>query len=178
MTETRAENQSVRALPRALPLTSMIAQEAILDGKVDVIELTRLAGALANTEGSVSVHLEFSKDDEKRRCVKGELTAQVNVFCQRCLSPMPLEVTQAFCLAVVADEEAGKQLPETLDPVFVVDDELDVFDLTEEEVLLALPIVSKHPHECGMREYFVSEQSEDEPRQNPFENLADMLDKK
>lgn len=177
MTEPRAEKQSVRALPRTVALAKMIAQEGMIEGQVGVDQLPRLAGVLANEKGWASVKLAFAKDDQNRRCINGECSAQVNVFCQRCLSAMPLQLEQSFALAVVGDEETSRQLPATLDPVVMEDDELQVYELIEDELLLALPIVSMHAERCGERQYFASESESSEPRQKPFENLADMLGK-
>ncbi len=177
MTEPRAEKQSVRALPRTIGLAKMIAHEGIVEGQVAASELSRLTGVLANEEGYAAVKLSFAKDEQNRRCISGELSALINVFCQRCLSAMPLQLEQTLSLAAVGDEEAGKQLPASLDPVLVEEDELSLYELIEDELLLALPIVSMHAEKCGERHRGVRLSEQAEPRQKPFEDLASMLGK-
>lgn len=168
----------VRILPRTVSVSRMVGNAAELSGEIGIHSLERLLGLLAATEGTVEVALQFGKDDEGRPVIEGEVAADLSVYCQRCLDAMVMPVKQAFRLGVVASEEHAQNLPEQLEPLMVTDDEVDLFELVADEIILALPIVSSHAEQCGEQKYI---RANDEPRlaqrQTPFENLANLLGK-
>ncbi len=177
MTPTGLDMQLHKDLPSEVSVARLVAAEAMLSGRMGIHQLTRLLDLLAGDEGWVDVEMRFARDDEGRRVINGSVSAEVAVFCQRCLEPMTLNVQQAFALAVVAGEDIAKQLPNELEPVIVTDDVLNVHALVEDELLLALPIVSLHEQECGGQRPINVEEPEQESRQKPFEDLAEMLGK-
>lgn len=177
MTPPGLEMQLHRDLPGEVSIARLLAAEAKLDGRLAIKRLRRLADLLASNEGNADVVLQFIRDDEGRRLIKGSVSAVVAVYCQRCLDPMTLTLTQDFALAMVAGEDPARHLPEELEPVIVVEDTVDLHTLVEDELLLALPIVSLHEQNCATHVYMSAEEPEQEPRQKPFEDLAEMLGK-
>ncbi|MEM8498301.1 MAG: YceD family protein [Pseudomonadota bacterium] len=169
--------QSQRDLPGEVSVARLIAAEAKLEGCLAINRLSRLVDLLAGDAGNADVVLQFLRDDEGRRLIKGSVSAAVDVYCQRCLDPMTLALKQNFALALVAGEDPARQLPEELEPVIVVDDTVDLHALVEDELLLALPIVSLHEQNCAAQRYMSAEEPEQELRQKPFEDLAEMLSK-
>ncbi len=177
MTPLGLEMQSQRDLPGEVSVARLVAAEARLEGRLAIKRLSRFIDLLASDAGNADVELQFIRDDEGRRLIKGSVSAAVDVYCQRCLDPMALALKQSFALALVAGEDPARQLPEELEPVIVVDDTVDLHNLVEDELLLALPIVSLHEQDCAGQRYMSAEEPEQEPRQKPFEDLAEMLSK-
>jgi uncharacterized protein len=54
------------------------------------------------------------------------------------------EISGEFAYGIVSSEEKAKQLPGRYDPIFVVEENLNIQDLVEEELILNLPIVPMH----------------------------------
>lgn len=119
---------------------------AELTGTVPLASLTRFRSAvMAIPEGGVCrVHLVFRADSERRRLVRGNLEAAVELECQRCLSGMETTLRSSFELGLVSSDERARQLPAELEP-FVTDEEsADLWTMVEDELLLALPAYPLH----------------------------------
>ncbi len=75
------------------------------------------------------------------------LTARACVWrdCQRCLQPVALALDLARALRFVADEATAEALDaESEDDVLALPRYLDLHELVEDELLLALPLVPMH----------------------------------
>ena len=98
---------------------------------------------------------------------------EVPLECQRCLKPvdMPLAIERSFLF--VHGEDAAAQLDtDSEDDVLALTRALDLHELVEDELLLALPIVPRHDV-CP--EPLVTARDADEPldeKPNPFAALA------
>ncbi len=97
--------------------------------------------------------------------------AAVGLECQRCLQRMvvPLHIDRR--LFFVAGEEAAASLDaESEDDVLALEPVLDLRNLVEDELLLALPLVPRHevcPQPLPFRE-----EAEPPPAEHPFAALA------
>jgi len=145
---------------------------------LELAELPRLEPLLANNEGWISAELALSRDEENHSIVAVEVEAEVNVVCQRCLEPMTLPVSCENRLAIVWTDEQAKHLPKSLDPL-ICEDDCALWDLVEEELILALPAYSYHEEtDCNqlLTELGESEraQPEKDTRSNPFEVLSQL----
>lgn len=99
-------------------------------------------------ERAVTAQLEFLLDGQGRRLIEGRLAAKVVLECQRCLGPVELDICTEVNLAVVRDDEAGRDLPKSLDPWIVTDEQANLYEALEDELLLALPAVPLHDSDC------------------------------
>jgi len=99
--------------------------------------------------------------------------ADVILQCQRCLLPLDEAVHVDRRFRFVADEETAAALDdETEDDVLVLPRTLDLRDLVEDEMLLALPLVPRHdvcPEAVPMQ---FGDVEEVEEKGNPFASLA------
>jgi uncharacterized protein len=99
--------------------------------------------------------------------------ADVVLQCQRCLLPMtlPVEVDRHF--RFVADEDTAAVLDDEIeDEVLVLARSLNLRDLVEDEMLLALPLVPRHdvcPESVPMQ---FGDVEVVEEKANPFASLA------
>ena len=109
-------------------------------------QLTRASDLLANSAGSLDWRLSGSVGSDKKPRLHLSLTGQVFIPCQRCLEPMAFALNIQSEFILVKDES---EVPPEEDDVdehdyLVAEAELDVLQLLEDEVLLALPYAAKH----------------------------------
>lgn len=122
-----------------------------MSGEYGLQELSRLHDVLASRDGTLQWWLEGGFEAGRpvlRLSVRGCLT----LVCQRCLGPCVLPLTVEATLPVARNEEELAHW-ESEDPLLdglVAEPHLDVRDLIEDEVLLSLPTIPRHPMgECG-----------------------------
>ena len=138
----------------------------------DLSRLKRLALAIKR----VSVELEFGRDEQGKPCLSGELQAELDLECQRCLEAMPFSLHKRFHLQLVWDEAEAKALSSDREPWIVGESEEDLVAILEEEILLDLPVVPKHDFDCidaQLLSYGEGAAVEESPT-NPFSVLADL----
>lgn len=157
---------------------------AELEGGIPLAELTRFRDAvLAIPEGGFCrVRLVFSADSQRRRIVRGELEADVELECQRCMTGMRSALRSSFELGLVSSDEKARQLPSELEPFVTDGDTVDLWTMVEDELLLALPAYPLHERDdCPAKselEALEPGSGNDEPaadtgdeRENPFKVL-------
>jgi uncharacterized protein len=115
-----------------------------LHGHLFIKDMQRLTPSLFKSEGEVEVRLQFGIDERGIRFLKGLAIAQLTLQCQRCMEAFVRDISGDFIYAMVSDEEKAKRLPKRYDPVFVIDDTLNIQDIVEEELIINLPIVPMH----------------------------------
>jgi uncharacterized protein len=76
--------------------------------------------------------------------------ATLRLRCQRCLDEVEVPVHARIELALIRRDEDALDLPEHLDPWLVTEERLDPLDVIEDELLLAVPVIPRHPlGSCG-----------------------------
>ncbi len=149
----------------------------LFQGEVAVAEMPRLVEVLQDSEGQVAVSLEFGTDEEGLRFMRGRVQGEVTLLCQRCLEPMRQQIDNRFALALVRSETEADALPSHYEPLLLDGKPLFLRDVIEDEMLLALPIVPRHPkQECEARLESSEADTEQDggKRLNPFASLADL----
>jgi len=134
----------------------------------------RVTPQLAVAQGMVDGSVALARE-EGRIVADVAVTAQLQLRCQRCLEPMSWPVQSSSRVTLLESEAAAAGLPPELETALAPEGRMRLADLVEEELLLALPTVARHPDgECpAPRE----EKQEDfaEPTQRPFASLGEML---
>jgi len=166
-------------LPVHIDPIRMAETRRLLEGKVALAEMTRLADVVQDNSGEVTVSLEFGSDAEGIRYMHGHIDAEVGLLCQRCLEPMRYRIESEFSLGLVRSRNEAEALPSHYEPLLLDGNPLFLRDVIEDELLLALPIVAMHPQEeCGVQldgsEQAETEQPDngEEAKDNPFSLLA------
>jgi uncharacterized protein len=116
-----------------------------LTGEWPVTDLPRLAGSLASDAGVVHYRL-CGKVAAGRPALELEVSAEVQMICQRCLGPC-IQVVASHGLLPIARDEVQLAAWERDDPLvdaLLADAQLDVQTLVEDEILLSLPVVPRH----------------------------------
>jgi uncharacterized protein len=157
---------------------------AELEGCIPLAKLSRFRDAvMAIPEGGLCrVGLVFSTDSQRRRIVRGELEADVELECQRCMSGMNATISSSCELGLGSSDEKARQLPSELEPFITDGDTVDLWTMVEDELLLALPAYPLHERDdCPAKselEALEPGSGNDEPapdsggkRDNPFEVL-------
>ena len=167
MSDPRTANR----LPRHVDPRKLAAKAAHLQGDIPAEELPRLLEAVVSVEDA-GVELDFTRDQEHRFVVDGRYNLRVTMSCQRCMQPVQESLSGEVHVGVVWDEERAAALPKRLDPWLVSSESADLYELMEDEFLLALPIVAYHTEEdCAARGSF-STVGHEVARENPFSILA------
>jgi uncharacterized protein len=150
----------------------------VIERHFTAVDLPRLTQVGAGSDSSLDVRLSFSEYDGLP-AIRGSLHGTVMLECQRCLEFAPVALRDEFDVVIV-DEERDDE-PGGHEPVVADAERLDLRWLTEEQVLLSLPLVALHEDEsCAdeTRDLTDAAPSEDdEVRQQPFKNLRDLMRK-
>ncbi len=140
--------------PRKLDIGAFIDSGETLSGELAVTELTRLAEGLAAdadlttlppVHWSVTGRLVAQRVGEPQRWLDLRGEGEFAWECQRCLSAVHLPVAIERCIRFVADEAAAAELDaDSDDDVLAVSRNFDLFELLEDELIMASPIVPRH----------------------------------
>lgn len=131
-------------LPRQINILRETDHGSDFTGSIDIKAMPRLVELLYNDSGSVQVDLQFGRNDEKMRYVKGHLNGPLNLVCQRCLKPMEFIIDDDINLSPVLSDGQAKALPSHCDPVLVEREGQELWPIIEDELILRLPIVPLH----------------------------------
>lgn len=134
-------------------------------GQVNVNELPRLADALAATEGVLlwSVRGEMFSDvfGSMQAGLVVSVEAELQLLCQRCLQALPFELANETRLQLITEDQVWSEDEDDESSVQIRGPELEplvasvsqsLFDLIEDEVLLALPVAPSHD-DCDLPEH-------------------------
>ena len=142
--------------PRRLDVAAFARSDGRLEGAWPLAGMRRLLqDALPLTPDSPAQSVAWSARGERRAPSGGQdqirlhLQAQtaLQLTCQRCLQPMTVELHVSPTLRFVRDEALAEQLDEdSEEDVLALSAALDLHDLVEDELILALPLVPRHEH--------------------------------
>ncbi len=165
--------------PRALDLRAFCADAAVVSGQTALATLPRLAQGLAEPPGDLSVR--WWAQGQTLPVAGGEpelwltLQAQASVVleCQRCLSSYTQPLMLARRFRFVRGEEEAERLDElSEDDVLVLPPRLDLIELLEDELILAIPLVPRHEGSCPVPLPLVADEPAEAEPPNPFAALA------
>ena len=118
-----------------------------LEGQVAVRELLRLHDALFEDAGALEYRLAGFTNARGKPALRLVVSGELSLACQRCLGRMALGLESHREFELVAPGGALDDLSDESDDVdqMHADAKLDVLALVEEEAILSLPMVAKHP---------------------------------
>ncbi len=130
------------SIPQTVRASKAVAQAEHYSGELTLVQLKRLAQTAGN-EGRVHADWRAGRDDAGHPQLRGYVHGSVRLVCQRCLQPFDWQVDLETHLHLVqSDAEAAGLLPHC-EPYEVHEDLLPLHDMTEDEVLLALPLMPR-----------------------------------
>lgn len=169
--------------PHRLDVGAFASAAGELAGDWPADRLTRLVAAtLAPEDGGPRPAIAWHARGERRSLAGAgrqpslavAADTEVTLECQRCLQPMRVPLHAERRIFFVAGEEAAAALDaESDDDVLALTPELDLAELIEDELLLALPLVPRHA-QCPqpLPRAFVEDDPAIDPADNPFAVLA------
>jgi uncharacterized protein len=171
--------------PLQLDVARLAAEDGLLHGQWPGESLPRLLESQTLAPQARAAAVGWRARGERRRVPGGvtqtwlhlELNTEVLLTCQRCLQPLPVTLAVAPSLRFVAgDKQAEAEDAESEEDVLALTRSLDLRELAEDELLLALPLVPRHascPSPLPQNPDAVVEPPEGESQVlNPFAALA------
>lgn len=131
-------------LPVQIAPFKLARQGQSLQGSIQLNRMERLAQILADTGGEVRVALQFDVDEQGVHFASGHLNADVHMTCQRCMKPMSVSIDTKVTLGFVSSDEQAQNLAQNYEPFIVEREPINLSEIVEEELILALPIVALH----------------------------------
>ena len=123
----------------------------VLEGTLAIADLERLHDLLAEISGEVGYRLQGIVGERGQPQLRLTVSGEVPLACQRCLQVVhfPLVVDSLLELVPEGAELSQDELEDDTRDFLPVAGELDVADLVEDEILLALPVAPRH-EKCGL----------------------------
>lgn len=161
----------LKCLPEYVDALHLADMKQHLTGQLNVAGMQRLAPSLHTIQGMVDVELEFGKDEQHIRYLRGQIHARLTVNCQRCLRPMELAIYAEPCLGMVTAPDQLDNLPENYEPLMVDSQQMSLAGIIEDELILALPSVPRHADEVCSINQISAGLEQAAPHKNPFATL-------
>jgi len=164
-------------LPFRLDPVKECQREAELRGIMPFTRMKRLITLLQAADATAQCCLKFSIQGKGCYRLEGHVQAKLQLECQRCLHPMLLSVDRKFKLALLQSDSQVEHLDNDWEPFILGDDFLDVSELIEDELILAIPDVPRHIEEgrCQLSGWQSDRLEEFESKpENPFAVLMNL----
>lgn len=117
-----------------------------LSGSILPENFARLQDFLADNAGRIDYELSGGIDKYSRSTLSIKLRGTINLCCQRCLDKMPHPISMESELILARnDDELARYDEDCLVDAILTSEELDVFTLIEDEIILGLPLSPRHP---------------------------------
>jgi len=137
--------------PRHLDVEAFARSGAAIEGQWPIAGLERLRQSLHEPPGAGAVTWSAAGDRAQSASSEAPVwldvaaRATVTLQCQRCLGALPTDLVVERRFRFARDESAAQALDaEVEDDVLALTRSLDLHQLIEDELLLALPLVPRH----------------------------------
>lgn len=166
--------------PLRLDVQRFATDRAALEGAWPQAELPRLTDARAvppTNDDHVAWHAQGEPVAQRGGTAQIwlHLAAQADVMlqCQRCLEPVPCRIAVDRRLRFVdGEDEAARLDADSEDDVLALPRRLDLRELVEDELLMALPIIPRH-EDCALPGSGIAAPDDPaEPAEHPFAALT------
>ena len=135
-------------LPKFLDATKLARKNSIIEGSLLFSSLDLLSEYQSCENAKLTGTFKFHLGKNGRVFVDGTINVGLQLICQRCMQPMLHPISSEFTLVCIDNQDQEKQLAvEGYESVLLNNGKLEVPNLIQEEVLLAIPIVAYHKTE-------------------------------
>ena len=142
------------AEPKALRLVDLLVPQTYSgSGFLSLDDLPRVALETATRspddgfEWAVQTYFDGVVGGEPRLKMNLNLKGQMHLICQRCMQPCLVEIEESRQFVFLANEALADAFPmedDALEPL-VASSQFDLLGTIEDEILLSLPLIPKHP---------------------------------
>ena len=174
--------------PKALGRIDFCAPQSYQgSGFLEISALPRVAEEASSIEPGdgfhwqVRTHFADSPGSEPQQILELAVKGRIHLVCQSCLQDCGLDLTQESRFVMVATEEEADAFPmedDQQEPL-VASQHFDLLGLIEDEILLSMPLIPKHPegtckpHASSFGDGGQATDASESP-QNPFNILKNM----
>ncbi|MBN9404470.1 MAG: DUF177 domain-containing protein [Burkholderiales bacterium] len=168
--------------PRHLDVAAFARAKARLSARDSLQKYERLALEVRASEPDLT--LEWQVQGEQRSAADGvarpalhvQANARLPLTCQRCMGEVRVDVQVDRHVLFARDEDSAAALDDVSeDDVLALTPDLDLHDLIEDELLMALPLVPRHevcPQPLRLSAQDADFEAAQEDKQHPFAALA------
>ncbi len=155
-----------------------VTQNGRFEGQILLSELKRLGELLHLDAGDsgqrkIAVSFEFVRSEFDIPMLVGHLQASLDLECQRCLKPIQTPLELDFRLMIDASDEIVRQ--SSLDTLYSDDGFIDITEVVEDELILAVPLVAMHEDTACNEDWPLPDtQPEAAAKENPFAVLQQL----
>ena len=165
---------------RAVNVRALCQEAATLQGRWPLSTLTRLAQSLfepptGDVTWAATGQEVPAPGGEPELWMELQAHATVTLQCQRCLKAVRQALAVDRRLRFARSEQEAEKLDEDLEEdVLALQPRLDLRDLAEDELILALPLVARHEGTCPepLPQPAADDTAGEPPAANPFAALA------
>ena len=160
-----------RLLPKHFNPQAMTDHPVALAGELPADSMVRLREAVISIGSTVTVDLQLARAGSGCR-MEGRVACTLGLRCVRCLGEVRVRVDPDVRLVVGSALEGSVEAPEGYDLYEYEGSSLELAQLIEDELLLALPLVPRHVDislcDPGMVAWLGSKERVSGPARNPF----------
>ena len=145
----------------------------VVEGTLALSSLERLYDLLAETAGEVDFRIGGLTGERGESLLHRDVSGSLPLACQRGLEAVPFELDVDIFLELLPEgvEVSQDEMEDDTRDFLPVAGKLDVAELVEDEILLALPVAPRHEG-CGLPSSVVAGE-----RIHPFAQLAGLRGK-
>ena len=132
-------------LPADIDPIKLAERGSHLTGTLPLRGMPRLTESCLDDRGDVEVDLEFGRRERDHRLgMTGRLSVRLRLTCPRCLEPVDLRLEAKPDVVLLKSDEGELDDRDDADSM-VIEQALELNQLVEDELLLALPMYTAHP---------------------------------
>lgn len=164
-------------LPNKVNFCQYADSGSLLEGNIPLDRFDRLSKLVRKPYGEVSAFLRFYRDEHERVSVTGTVNAEVQLICQSCLESMSFQIACDVNVLLLGTEAELLDLSQDDDGILVETPVAKLTDMVEDEMILSLPMISRHGGQCGNSDEPVSDEPAEVTTHRPFAGLSRVIDK-
>ncbi|PHS14453.1 MAG: hypothetical protein COA86_16075 [Kangiella sp.] len=166
------EENSSRKKANLIQPRKLALKEGELRFLWDISDFTRLDGLLYSNQGKIEVNVSGVQDNRHRSLIKARIEGVFQLECQTTFEPLEYKIDTTITYCTVIKEEQINNVEEEFEALLVEDGVVDIKSVIEDELILALPIVSNRAiEETGVKVSYGELPKETVKKKNPFEIL-------
>lgn len=165
-------------LRRRYQVDREVTRNGYFESEIALSELRRLDDLLyrdfsGREDRKIAIRFEFLRNEYGVAILVGQLRANLELECQRCLKALGMPVELDFELMVDAGDVLLRD--SSLDSIDSEDGYIDIYAVVEDELMLALPLVAMH-EDTACNEHWPAAENEPEAgnKDNPFAVLQQL----
>ena len=153
-----------------------VTRNGYYEGEIALSELGRLGellhvGKSGLKDRKIALKFEFIRNEYETPMLVGRLETNLELECQRCLNALAMPIALDFSLMIDASDELVSE--SSVDTLYSDDGTIDIAEVVEDELILAIPLVAMHEDTACNDNWPVTE-AEPVIKDNPFAVLQQL----